>query len=378
MNTTMTLPHQLPSVLLLTGLLAACSLDSSAKNECETQADCLDNLVCGPSQICEETEEWDSGPGPDGALPLLPTVLASGQDRPTGIATDGTSVYWATLGGDVMKVDKSGGTPATIASGQIAAREIAVDSTNVYWTGYGTGTWAVMKVPLSGGPPTMVASALSPTGLAVDATTIYWSDWGVGSETDGEIMKVPIAGGEITTLASGVRAPEGIAVDATNVYWPSGDFYSPIMKVAISGGAAAPVTPSQDVPLSVAVFESNIFWTSKGTTLDYHQLDKGYVMKAPLVGGTPIELATGQLRPRSIVTDGSYAYWTNQGDRDMESWDSVPNSGSVMRAAADGSELSSVAAGQNGPHSIAIDETHIYWTNEDDGTVLSLAKSDIL
>jgi len=284
-------------------------------------------------------------------------------------------VYWVTLGGDVMRIDKSGGTPATIASGQLGANAIAVDSANVYWTTiFGSGS--IMKVPLSGGTPTMVASGQNPYDLAVDATTIYWSDFGTDPGlTDGKIMKASISGSAPVTLASQERGPLGIAVDATNVYWARNDRSSSVMKVAILGGAATPITPGQDHPAGVAVFESNIFWTSYSNP-PYNT--EGKVTKAPLVGGTALELASGQLGPLSLVTDGSYVYWTNQGNKDMAGSPSrIPNSGSVMRAAADGSELTIVADSQNGPHGIAMDAAHIYWTNEDDGTVLSMAKADI-
>lgn len=53
-------------------------------------------------------------------------------------------VYW-TIGTGVMKVPLGGGVPITVASGQSSPSGIALDGTNVYWTAggdYGT----VMKL----------------------------------------------------------------------------------------------------------------------------------------------------------------------------------------------------------------------------------------
>jgi hypothetical protein len=62
-----------------------------------------------------------------------PTVLASGQDYPEGIAVDGSSVYWATIDGSIRRTPSNGGPIVDLATGQPDAFSFAVDSTSVYW-----------------------------------------------------------------------------------------------------------------------------------------------------------------------------------------------------------------------------------------------------
>jgi hypothetical protein len=171
-----------------------------------------------------------SGCGDAGAATMatLPTTVGSdtcGRGTPNlcpfAVAADATDVYFTDrVGGTVAKCAAAGcnGQPTVLASGQAVPYGIAVAGGNVFWVnqGLGKGAGSVAKCSVNGcALPTVLASGLNaPFAIVVDATNVYWTNVG-----DGTVMKCGVNGCAQPTVVSTGGVPLGIAVDDVNVYW---------------------------------------------------------------------------------------------------------------------------------------------------------------
>jgi hypothetical protein len=92
----------------------------------------------------------------------------------------------------------------------------------------------------------------------------------------------------------------------------------------------------------------------------------GAVMRVSRFGGSLESLAPSESRPRRLVLDDAFVYFT------------APLASAVKRVRKDGSELSELAAGQHTAEGIAVDSTHVYWVrgNSLDGKLMRLALPD--
>ena len=96
----------------------------------------------------------------------------------------------------------------------------------------------------------------------MDETSVYWTD-----PMARAVMKLPIGGGAMTTLANQVDAQgaTGIALDSTTVYWANDSYaLGAVMKVSKAGGTPAPVASAVVSADAVAVSDAGAFWTNLG------------------------------------------------------------------------------------------------------------------
>ena len=161
----------------------------------------------------------DVGPNPgEGAIHAAAkacgarTTLARDQVNPRAVAVDGTHVYWVGDEG-LARVAKGGGAVEKLADLILTDfdADLVVDGDDVF---VATGS-EILRVPRSGGTPAVLAEDLCiAVSVAVAGDQVYFSDHGCS----GDVRRVSRAGGKVEVLATG-QYGRGVAVDEEDVYW---------------------------------------------------------------------------------------------------------------------------------------------------------------
>jgi hypothetical protein len=179
----------------------------------------------------------------------------------------------------------------TLTLSQAGPDYIAVGSTQLYWANRTTDlnhdNGTIGAVSLKGGSPTVLAPGMRPAGLALDSTSVYWANDSSFSGGDAAVLRMPLGGGSITTLASGLSRATAVAVAGGHAYWssPTG-----VSRVPSSGGAVAvlvSVVPPQNVASMLAVDATNVYWAAMGPQ------GGSCLFAVPIDGGASVALESG-------------------------------------------------------------------------------------
>jgi hypothetical protein len=160
------------------------------------------------------------------AAPLWSGDARSALEGTWAITADADRVYFTTGVGDVLAcpIAGCGGAPTVLATGEDAPSRIAVDSSSVYWvTTTSGGMGRVRKCAKTGcgnAPTTLTSHRPWASAIAVDGVNVYTTEPGT-ADADGSLVICSVDGcdNQPTVLASGQRAPFAVVVDDAYVYW---------------------------------------------------------------------------------------------------------------------------------------------------------------
>jgi hypothetical protein len=176
-------------------------------------------------------------------------------------ALDATRVYYTTFADTVESVAKAGGPIAVLATDQAGASGIATDGTRLWWANF-AGEGAIMTQPTAGGAPTLFQPVAGPrNGLAVAGGSVYYLSEGDATRY---VARAPAAGGPATMLHSWSSSARGsnIAVNSTHVYFQQPD--CAIGKAALDGSTfeVRSYPAALGCPNAYAVDEEHLYFTS--------------------------------------------------------------------------------------------------------------------
>jgi len=293
-----------------------------------------------------------------------PVTIEVGQHGASSVAVDATHVYWgrgatSQSGASISsKLIDGTGTPAVFAPGEHGSG-ITIANGQIYWSFAG----ALRTCPApdcSGGPSNLASSGGTTSGdvlVAQSTNRIYFGEPSAYNTGNGGLWYVPLLGGTAQQVAGAPVNPQDIVSDGTNLYWISSSTYTTdvqnsdgeVVRMPLAGGSIVPLADGLRGDIArVAVASGAVYFG--GAMIVAGAYEQG-IFKLPLpngVGsGTPPSFAS--LFPRGMVTDDNYLYFT----ADNEVY-RCPHSGCATPPEV-------FAPGQNGVGGIAQDAVSIYW-----------------
>lgn len=251
------------------------------------------------------------------------------------------------------------------------AGEIAIFKDNIYIGSRGASA-AILRVPVSGGDPILMGTALGAVNaitvnalgiftagaqgasrMDLDGTNKYDLDYGTARGIAADMTNVywsasnsirfgPANGGAFGTLLSAVTAIHSVALDVNSnvIYWAPTD--SSVWSSPINSPLPKQIASGTPGSNNIVLDGTNVYWSS----------NQG-IHSAPIAGGGTVNtLAPSTATVRALAVDDKHVYWTDE------------FANLVQRVAKDGStppEL--LAQNQFGPYGIALDSTYVYWSN---------------
>ncbi|MFW5921340.1 MAG: hypothetical protein ACOCUS_05825 [Polyangiales bacterium] len=128
-----------------------------------------------------------------------------------------------------------------------------------------------------------------------------------------------------------------------------------------SGGGYS--TPQPIVPTDLLLLGDHVHYIDVDPEPDAW----GTIHRVSKSGGAVELVVSGQMNPSDLAGDDGSIYWTNEGRVDDGADD-----GRVVGAAADGSDLQTVSAGEARPHLLVVTNDEVVWVNRNGGDAMVL------
>jgi hypothetical protein len=277
-------------------------------------------------------------------------------DAPTALALDpdGTAVYWSRRNGatyEVVRYVKATAARSVVLSGLSDVQALVVDDLYVFATVAGSTTdGSVVRASKTGGGPKTIATNLyNARGVAVDATHLYFCEAGSLSNPDGVVHVTAKDGTGDTKPYTGVQDPEDVAVAGANLVY-SQYAANQVVIAPVAGGTPVKVFTGENNALPVAAAGTTDFYWANFTFTKVRHFALGAAGPDTLQPQPPQYTSAA-----GIAVDATWVYYTALGDT---------SHAEVLAVKRDQSSTATLATNQAGPTAIAADAACVYWVDE--------------
>lgn len=192
---------------------------------------------------------------PDGPVTKLGLALA---EYPEASVADAAFMYLTLFKrDDIVRVPIAGGPPQTIA--RLPRAVLALHAGKLYAASFASGVLVEVPTDGRGAPRVIVRRVPRPTALAADATHAF-----VYSEDRRALLRIALAGGEVTEIAHGLVNSDALVLDGEFVYTRSWGTPHAVLRVA-KDGSRQPEVLADDLatPSRIAVDAEAVYVTSR-------------------------------------------------------------------------------------------------------------------
>jgi len=216
---------------------------------------------------------------------------------------------------------------------------------------YSSSGAVVFRSSLDGATVRVLVRTAAPAAegyLAVDDVNVYYETYASNTWT---IWKIPVAGGTSTALISTGKRIRGLASDGFSVYWAEELFPDPggpqssVRKIPVVGGAPVDLATGLNALRGGLVLDSGELFFADVNFYDTYRL-----FKVQTVGGPVTNLATVTSAdlPTGIAVDAANVYWSIKGLIDL--------------APRGGGGVVTLVSGLDSPAGIAVAPGQVFWS----------------
>ncbi len=198
------------------------------------------------------------------------TSVATSQDGAYEITAAGDAVYWTTLRVCSVARSESGGKYQVIEKAKQPFTAITSTPALVFWVSFQRK--AIERYDIASSTTSILLDANEidlPSALATDGKSVYFAG---PSPTQIDIGAIPIDGGSAHSLHASACSVDagvttacagGVATDGAFVYFTAAaDDGGVVRKVPVDGGDATTIAQGQARPFAVAVDDACVYWSN--------------------------------------------------------------------------------------------------------------------